>query len=146
MTTRRVIMRTGGGVAIALLLATCSIWVAQPQAGISATAAGAPKLGLPADATDVRWYLAGAFQPNTTYDFATSRASFDQWAKAYDVRPLVGPRHGSSLVLAYDPATRTCAFQLIDEAIAYEWSEQDRGVSLVFDRQSSRAYYNSHSR
>jgi hypothetical protein len=48
------------------------------RVGRSAIAKDAGVRDLPPDATDIRWFLPGAFGPNVLYDFAAPEASFER--------------------------------------------------------------------
>lgn len=146
MSQPRKIARGLSIVAIVLILSTCIIWSFQSRVGTSATAEEAAVGGLPPDANDVRWFLPGAFGPNMVYDFATTPQGFRRWVSERNRPKLTGPRVGPFRILVYDHANSTFAFYEITDAIAYTWSEEDRGVHMVYDRDMGRAYYHSHSR
>ncbi len=53
---------------------------------------------------------------------------------------------GPLSIVVYDHATESFTFHEIANAISYTWSEEDRGVYMVYDEDQGRAYFHSHSR
>src|SRR3954471_11301756 len=146
MAKRRTIIHRGVLIAILLLLSLCSVWLFRDDQGTSPTAAGAAVDDLPADATDVAWFLPGAFKPHTMFEFTTSEAGYEQWVHNRSRPKLDGPKRGRIGVLRYDRTTHAVVWREFQDAIAYTWNEADRGVQLVYEPDQRRAYYWSHSR
>jgi hypothetical protein len=146
MARRHTIIRGGVLVAILLLLPTCCIWSFRDGVGTSATANRAAASDVPAGATDISWFLPGAFGPNTLYEFTIDEAGYEQWVRNRSRPKLRGPQRGPWQVLRYNHATGAVEKHQLENTIAYTWSEEDRGVSFVYDLDAHRAYYWSHSR
>ena len=127
------------------IVMSCCVWSFQNRVGKSATTEEAPLRGLPSDATDVRWCLPGAFGPNTFFDFTTTESGFRQWVADHGSE-LRGPIYGPYSVHYYDHDQGRFDEVAIEDAIAHEWREEDRGVYMVYDRERKRAYFHSHSR
>lgn len=101
---------------------------------------------VPENATDIAYFLPGAFGPNKVYEFTTSEPSFLGWANRWLDMPMRGPSYGRTSVVRYDHELNRWEVREIENGILFRWNEEDRGINLVFDRQSGRAYYHSHSR
>ena len=134
------------GVLLAIVLPTFCILGLRARVGASATGDGAAVSGLPPDATDVHWFLPGAFGPNTVYEFKTTEAGYQQWVQNRRDGDLEGPTRGAFRVLRYDDATADFAWRDLKNTIAYTWNEEDRGLYMVYDLDGGRAYYWWHSR
>ncbi len=141
-TTIRIVVIVG----IALLLSTCCIWNLRSSIGISATTEGAAVSNLPSDARNIRWFIRGAFGPNTVYEFDTSETGYKQWVKNRGRPKLIGPAFGAYRIMVYNHASKSFDYREIDNAIAYTWSEEDSGVSMVYDQDTGLAYFRSHTR
>lgn len=101
---------------------------------------------LPSDATDVSWFLPGAFKPHTVFEFNTSEAGYEQWVRSRSRPKLDDPKRGRIGLIRYDRTTGAVVWRELENTIAYTWNEADRGVYLVYDLDHRRAYYWSHSR
>lgn len=146
MANRRTIIRAGIVVTTLLLLPTCCILGFRDDVGTSATAERSALSGLPAGATNVSWFLPGAFGPNTLYEFSIDEAGFDQWVRNGSSRKLEGPKRGAFSVHRFDQSAGNVEWRELKSTIAYTWSEEDRGENFVYDIDGRRAYYWSHSR
>lgn len=146
MAKRRTILRVGIVAAILLLLPTCCIWSFRDNVGTSVTGDRAAVSGLPTGATNVSWFLPGAFGPNTLYEFTIDEAGYEEWVRKGSSRKLEGPKRGEFRVLRYDQATGNVDWRELANTIAYTWNEEDRGQYFVYDLDGRRAYYWSHSR
>jgi hypothetical protein len=146
MAKRRTIIRVSLVVATLLLLPTCCIWSFRDNVGTAATADRAAVSDLPAGATDVSWFLPGAFGPNRLYEFTIDEAGYEQWVRNRSRPKLEGPKRRSFRVLRYDQAAGAVDWRELENTIAYTWNEEDRGVYFVYDLDGHRAYYWSHSR
>ena len=133
-------------VGLAMLLPTCCVWSLKSRIGTSATPDGTPLDDLPSDATNISWNISGAFGPNAAYEFDTSEAGYQQWVENFNATELIGPDFGPDRSLVYNHATKSFNFREIDNAIIYAWSEEDRGLYLVYDQDAGRAYYYWHGR
>ncbi len=138
----RVILIVGG----ALLLPVCCVWSFQNRVGTAGRPSEAAVSGLPSQATNIEWFLPGAFGPNRVYAFDTSLAGFQQWVAQRSRPKLTGPHTGPYEILVYDHAKGKFASHQISNAVAYTWSEEDRGVHMVYDQDTGRAYFHSHTR
>ena len=143
---RRSFLRTAIPVAVALLLLTCCLWSFQDNSGTSATAAHAAVSGLPLAATNVSWFLPGAFGPVELYEFTIDEAGYEQWVRSWNHSKLEGPKRGQFRIQRYDQASQSFTWRELENTIAYTWKENDMGVYLVYDLDHRRAYYWSHSR
>jgi hypothetical protein len=100
--------------------------------------------GLPQDAKNVSYHIVPAW-PSHWYEFDTSRQSFDHWV-AQNGR-LLGPTVGRVRIEAFDYSAGACLGSIeIADGVLYEWTEEDRGQHLAYDRKTGRAYYYAHSR
>ena len=54
---------------------------------------------------------------------------------------LSGPDFGPYRVYVYDHVRKSFDYREIKNAIAHTWSEEDRGVYMVYDRDTERAYF-----
>lgn len=133
-------------IATPLLVATCCVFAFQNRVGQAALGADAPLSELPPDATNVRWFLPGAFGPNTAYEFTTTEVNFRRWAKDVSPSGTTGPHLGEYTIMIWDQSANLAMDRNIEDAIAYEWWEGDQGVYMAYDRATGRAYYHSHSR
>jgi hypothetical protein len=137
----------GAMVAIFLALGVCFVIARRDTVGTSASGAGAAVGGLPEDASDVGWFLPGAFDPVTVYDFKTSESSFEKWVQSRKASVnLEGPKRGPFRLLGYDRGARAIDWRELPNAVAYQWHEEDRGIYMVYDLDEGRAYYWWHSR
>lgn len=146
MSRKRNVVRGVAIAALVLLLPTCCVLSFRDHIGTSPTRDGAAIRGLPSDATDIQWFLPGAFGPSKVYSFITTEEGYRQWVKDGRYCTLSGPHYGPYEIEIYDHAKRSFGFHKIDDAIAFTWTEEDRGVYMVYDRGSGRAYFHSHSR
>ncbi|MDQ3332064.1 MAG: hypothetical protein M3552_15655 [Planctomycetota bacterium] len=146
MAKRRTIIRGGLLLTGLLLVPTCCMWSFQDNIGTSATVDRAAVSGLPPGATDISWFLPGAFGPATRYEFTIDEAGYEEWVRNRSRPKLEGPKRGPYRVYRYDRATRAVDTHELENTIAYTWNEEDRGVYFVYDLDGLRAYYWSHSR
>ncbi|WP_222435422.1 hypothetical protein [Allorhodopirellula solitaria] len=127
-----------------LALIAILVIAGKPQSGTAKTAAEAP-MDLPADATDITYYLGNAW-PLRCYDFQTSEAAFLQWASDSSMVPagrsghqIVAPVLGPSGEIQFEPIPP-------GNYIYFSWSEDDRGEHAAYDTETGHAYYLAHSR
>lgn len=118
----------------------------EPTIGTAVTAAEAPISGLPESATDVRYFLAGAFGPSTYYEFQVSEAEFEAWTgrMKFDFT-----RDGSGKFYALKEDGRPHRAVEIEDGIILWWRDpnnSDSGVAAAYDRSTGRAYYHMHTR
>jgi hypothetical protein len=146
MVNRHNLIRRGIVVAGLLLLPACCMLGFRNRVGTSATADGAAVSDLPAGATDISWFLPGAFGPNMVYEFTIDEAGYEQWVRNRTLPKLEGPKRGSFEIFRYDHAAGVVKRRELENTIAYTWREEDRGVYFVYDLDGHRAYYWSHSR
>jgi hypothetical protein len=146
MARRRTIIRGSLVILAVLLLPTCCIWSFQNSVGTAATADRAAVSDLPPGATDISWFIPGAFGPNTLYEFTIDERGFDHWVRIRNFPELEGPNRSAYRILRYDQATDALVWRELQNAITYTWGEEDRGVYFVYDLNGGRAYYWSHSR
>jgi hypothetical protein len=114
------------------------------RVGSASSADTAAVDGLPKDATDIHWFLSGALGPNYTYDFKTSKKSFESWVSSFP--DLEGPYTGGYAILVYNERTSSFEDHEIEDAIFHTWTEEDRGQYVAYDVSTGRAYYHSHTR
>ena len=116
----------------------CSRMMAS-QTGTSATRAGCPVRGLPADATQISYFLPGAGGPLTDYEFNTSPASFKAWAakNGWPLKPIIG----ETSVQRFDRS-----FATIPSGMEYFWQKDDSSRRVIYDSSTGRAYYRYDSR
>ncbi len=116
----------------------CSRMMAS-QTGTSATRAGCPVRSLPADATQISYYVPAPMGPWTAYEFNTSPAMFKAWAakNGWPLKPIVG---GTS-VRRFDWSIAT-----IPNGVEYFWQEDDSSRQVIYDSSTGRAYYQYSSR
>jgi len=105
-------------------------------------------LRLPDDATRINHFQPGAFGPNTYFEFDTSEESFLDWVGEYS-NVTRSDRAGPYRIYrynAYGPDADTSSEVTIMYGHLFEWTEEDRGQRIAYDKDSGRAYYWSHSR
>jgi hypothetical protein len=141
---RRLILIMLGAFAVALLV---SFLVASFKSSIGRCSSSLDSpLFVPEDATDIRYIVRGAFGPNTACEFSTSKESFLIWVKHWSDMPISGPSFGPTEIIRYDHDINRWEHREIKNAIRFDWNEEDRGIHLVFDSDTGRAYYHLHTR
>jgi hypothetical protein len=106
--------------------------------------AQSPIIGLPADATNISFLLPGLLGPETRFEFDTSEQSFIRWVREH---PIVQPSTQHPIrILRYTPGADQNHQITINNGYLYEWTEEDRGEHLAYDKDTGRAYYRSHTR
>ena len=100
---------------------------------------------VPDDASNIDYFIPGAFGPSLFVEFDCSEDSFLQWAKGFsDVRPVSERPYR---VDAYeDYSTWKREEVIINDGHVFEWTFEDQGQYICYDRQTGRGYYHSHSR
>jgi hypothetical protein len=131
-------------VVLAVAFITALVRSSSHRIGSALTPDAAAVAGLPSDATDIHWFLPGGSGPNYIYNFKTSRKSFEAWVSGFP--DLEGPHTGRYSILVYDARTSSFENHEIEDAIAYDWTEEDRGQYVAYDLLTGRAYYHSHTR
>src|SRR5688500_7346148 len=77
--------------------------------GIAQTPEQSGIWNLPDDASDIRWRLHHSLEPNTLYNFSTSREGFEDWVKDNTFAGLQGPQLGRASIQTYEPHTNDFA-------------------------------------
>ena len=122
----------------------------QPRIGRHVPAARCPVAGLPASATDVSYYVGGAFGPSTMYEFSVPEADFVRWAQANGwtlSRPTPLPSGEPWSIRRFGRDTNDPADPKDAEIVngwMYEWvnpQRDDDRLWLGYDSDSHRAYY-----
>lgn len=141
------VWKVGGCVALVLLVlfAGLLVWTYPHDIGTAATPDASSVWGLPNTATDIHWFMPGHGAPLTTFDFKVSRTGFDKWL-ADQRDELTGPHFGRFTITTYSEKTSSFEQRVIPNAVAYTWSEEDRGTQIAYDLDAERAYYYHHSR
>ena len=80
------------------------------------------------------------------YSFDTSELGFYEWVEENGRSGLSGPEFGPSSIAAYDQVSERIASLEIEDAISFDWWEEDRGWYMVYDRAAKRAYFHYASR
>lgn len=127
---------------IFLLLYSCTK-ATEPDIGYVETAEEAPIDGLPNDATEINYYLRGAFGPFTTYSFKTSEESFRAWVgKQKELHPRVGEiKLGESSITYIDSKAQQLDQKSIMTALESSWYFEDESLRYVYDLETHTAYY-----
>src|SRR5688572_8207494 len=131
MLKRRMIVR---GLLILLslvLVPSCYNFLTQERTGTSPTREGAGVRGLPPDARNVEWFFPNALGPMDSHELDTSEVGFRQWVSEQTRPKLEGPKLGPYRCYRYNQSTKAIEERSIENAIAYDWREADRGVYLV---------------
>lgn len=134
------------------LLIVASLYIArwsllaamEPSIGKAAVGADAPINGLPGGATNVHYYIAGAFGPTTCYEFDISETGFLNWAKSNNW-PITPIKKGI-MVHRYDPITDSFPELTVLRGHQYFWIQGDSSRTVLYDLDSGRAYFSYHSR
>lgn len=120
----------------------------QTVIGTAETAESAPISGLPSNATEIQYYLPGAFGPNRIFEFKTTEEEFLKWverARAKD--PKVGEIEEKEFrMLRYSPSEDSLERVEIKDGLYSSWYYTDQGKYFGFDRSTSKAYFWSHTR
>lgn len=128
-------------------IGSCCVLAFRNRVGYNVSRSEAPIEGLPADATNISYFLPGAFGPNTFYEFNTSEESFLEWVQSYErLKPVEQGPHKVYRCNCYSPNGDDTRETTIVNGYLYEWFEEDRGKCIAFDKDTSRAYYWSRSR
>lgn len=101
-----------------------------------------PIYSLPVDAADIDFYAYG-YMPNTSFSFQTTEENFHKWCGTLGDVVLQSDRSGTIFYITPDGSGRQVS---ADDGIEYGWSEEDRGVHTLYDRNTGRAYFLSHTR
>ncbi len=110
----------------------------QPTIGVAADAAHSPVQGLPASATNVRYFLPGFEGPAKAFDFNITESEFEAWMKSLSP-PLIA--NGPGPIHCVDPAHGPDGRHDIANGTVYSWQHEDQAVEAGFDRDIGRAYY-----
>jgi hypothetical protein len=128
------------------------------RVGTAATPADAPIKDLPADATQIAYWLPPGIWPARLYEFNISEAGYRQWVADKDIdgmseiKEWSGDRDdpwGGRSVRAYSWEDGTWNRKLLYHALVATWQSEtspDCGLSMIYDLDTGRAYYYSHSR
>lgn len=108
--------------------------------------------GLPAGATDINF--GRGYRGTIAYEFTIDEQSFIAWVneglgsiEAQSAGVQLRPIQTASSILrytAFGPSPSDDARAVIRNGLEYHWSKEDRGVHAIYDRDSSRAYYQAH--
>jgi len=107
-----------------------------------------PPFGIPAGAKDI-CYCQG-WRGTIAYEFTIDEARFRNWAEAQfaDRKDSHHEENGTMRVTTYRtllPDFHDVEQLEIPHAVIYSWAEADAGTYAVFDRDTNRVYYFSHS-
>lgn len=107
-----------------------------------------PPFGIPAGAKDISYCQGG--RGTIAYEFTIDEARFRTWAEAEFAyrEDTYHEENGRMRVTTYRtllPGSRDVEQTEIPHALIYSWAESDAGTYAVFDRDTNRAYYFSHS-
>lgn len=121
---------------------TAGLYVAKPLRGISVSASATP-FSLPQGTHDVTYDVASYYE---RYECTVEEKSFLTW---FDEK--YGDAQLESIEdTVYVQTFVGDSFHLENHAVTngwqYRWRKEDQGVSITFDRQNSRLYYDSHTR
>jgi hypothetical protein len=125
-------------------IGSCCVVSCRSQSGYHVSRENAPIANLPADATEIDYYLYGILGPSTQYSFNTSEPSFLEWVKQFKhVKPVEKLRFSVS-----DYVDLTGARVDVDIVNGYffEYSFEDSGTHIAYDKDTGRVYYFDHSR
>ena len=109
------------------------------------------RLNLPDNATDISY--AKGFRGTIAYEFTTDEKSFIEWfesgigsfeaeAAGVPLKQITQPTGIRRYYEFSDSLTGPDYFQ-ISNGLEYYWSEEDRHVHAIFDRDTNRAYYSA---
>ena len=105
-------------------------------------------LRLPKGATRINHFQPVLFGANTFYEFDTSEESFLEWVKGYS--NVTRSNHPAPYRIyryhAYGPDADSSHIVTISSGHLFEWTEEDRGLHIAYNKESGRAYFWSHSR
>ena len=141
------------------LVAAMTAWSARDNSPrtVEHVAASEAPMHLPADATDVSYSVMPTV--SIACEFTTSEQAFRAWVDS-GIGSLESNSSGVQLVEITEPVTfhrirsdvgpsdadPAKSRVTIRRGLHYRWSEEDRGVYAVFDREMNRGYFHSHSR
>ena len=139
-------------IAVVMALAAYFIRTSPPQYAENVSRDEAP-FGLPACARDVS-FCQGQ-RGTIAFEFAIDERGFIDWVKSgigsfeseaaqIPLREITTPQkiHRYHLLV---PGRTGADSITVSSGLYYHWSEEDRGVTAIFDRATRRAYYFSHS-
>jgi len=108
--------------------------------------------GLPAGATDVSF--GKGYRGTIAYEFTIDEQGFINWVneglgsiEAQSAGVQLQPINGFASIrryLEFGPNAASATNANVTNGLQYHWSKQDRGVHAIFDRDTSRAYYEAH--
>jgi len=129
-------------VAGAAVVLAVGVPLAKPLSGISVPAASTP-LSLPEGARDVTYDVTSYY---TRYQCTVEEANFLKWFQERDRGEELEPIRGSVQVWSFVAGSVTVKRRAVTDGWYYRWRKEDQGLSITFDRQTSRLYYDTHSR
>jgi hypothetical protein len=94
---------------------------------------------LPESATNVRYFLPGAWGPVKAYEFDVSEKDFEAWVASLP-SPQLSQGQGR-MVRCMDDTGQPYAPREIADGPVYSWQHQDESIIAAYDRSNGRAYY-----
>ncbi|WP_269537474.1 hypothetical protein [Cerasicoccus fimbriatus] len=145
---KKMLIKTIAWIAVIILLPYGCYKSFQTEIGTAETAEAAIISGLPTNATEIQYYLPGAFGPNRVYEFKTTEEEFIKWVERERSKdPNVGEIEVRGFrMLRYSPSKESLDWVVIDNGLYSSWHYTDQGKYFGFDRSTLKAYFWSHTR
>lgn len=128
-----------------LAMTTCFTFSFAGRSGKGVSLDKSPIAGLPADASDIDYYLPGLMGRDIYFEFQTSEEEFRKWVEGYESVSFQKQATSNFKIERYSQQVKQPQMVEIDKGLLYSWTEGEKGIFIGFDANTKRAYYHTHS-